>query len=174
VHAFLSWRDWPDLRDWLGVTATAAAAWFAAWTIRQSHRLALRATSASLLERRVDHELSVLRAVSEAIARNQALVIGGLINMTGLTLPMIRAAFNLDPSTAEAAIFESRLREAMEQDEVDVDVLKADVTVWHHVRLQYAQRIAMQEISEVAKELVAQRPSISGASRPGFWPWRKP
>jgi hypothetical protein len=64
------WSDWPTALAWIAALATIAAAWFAAWTIRQAHHLADQSIEASLRERRIDHELSVLRAMAEAVASN--------------------------------------------------------------------------------------------------------
>jgi len=157
-------HHWIDVREWLGALATAAAAIFAAWAIRQANVLAQRAATASLRERQIDHELSVLRAMAEAVGARDSVVLFGLIGMTTLRLPMVRCAFSISPTDEERTAFDvavdSQFQEASTKQGRSLSLSERDSLMRH-----LGASFAAAEIAREARELVMQRPSITGVSR---------
>lgn len=165
MSAFVHWRDWPDLLAWIAALATIAAAWAAAITIRQAHKIAERSADASLLERRIDHELSVLRDVSAAVSRNDTLTVDGLINMTSLRLPVTRAAFDFSPTPAEKEEYEAILQASFAAEGRSLDAERNAGMMYGVLLPMHRSRASINEIAKAARQLVSERPGISQVSR---------
>lgn len=167
MNALLHWRDWPDFLAWVAALATIAAAWFAALTIRQAHKLAERSAEAALIERRLDHELSVLRSLTEAITEKRMAAAAALVNMLGARLPLTRGVLGLDSTPDERQAGNAVVRALLAQQDKDLDRLE-EQGLGGVIVLPIRIEQAMQEISAEATRLVQQRPTVSSVSRRPF------
>jgi hypothetical protein len=101
-----------DIRDWVTAVATAAAAVFAAWTIRQAKKQAQRSAAALVRERRIDWELGLLKEIAEAAEGDDSWHSQlGLRLLGDKRLPILRAAVGME-TTPEAKQFVTELHDA--------------------------------------------------------------
>lgn len=106
-------HHWIDLRDWLGVLATAAAAIFAAVSIRQASAARAKAIQDAIEERRKDYTLASLRDIHKAVIRSAGttrdftwrLDLDQAILACPLRMPLTRAAFHLGATDEEQEAF---------------------------------------------------------------------
>jgi hypothetical protein len=117
-------HHWIDFRDWATAVATAAAAVFAAWTIRQAKKQAERSAADLVRERRIDWELGLLKELAQE-AEGDVNVPGGGVRQGLLLrlrllgdkrLPTLRAAIGME-TTPEAQQYINKLRERDRQPE---------------------------------------------------------